>query len=512
MRLTLSVFVLLLVHGQLAIAQSPQSLTQTEGIHGAVEVGGLSSSITQTPFWLHTNTYGIVPLGGAVTTARVGLFRDYAAPRRSNKGEFIGPQKRFDWGAGLLVVANTGPVNRANPDLNDARQVLWPEVFAKIRFGQVELSAGRRKEVYGLGDTTLTSGFVGWSGNAAPLPKVQIHTPGFVPIGGWLRKAVAFRFGYAHGWFTDPNIQDAYLHQKYLYVKFGKPTSRLSFTMGLNHQVEWGGHAEYLKTSLYAVDGQLPSTFRDYVSVVSATYPADYTGTNYTDFDGTNRVGNHVGSIDFSLDWTDDRRSWLLYHNHIYEDASGISFQNIPDGLTGLRWLNRQPATHQTFRLVRVVLEWLATTNQSGDNFNQRLRYQGRDNYFNHSQYITGWSYQGRTIGTPFISNRTLFTDAVNAYIGGGYFSNNRLVMWYGAAEALLLQHIRLTTRLSWSRNFGTYNLPYPMPYEQVSAVITAQGRLPHLPNIWLSGSLAFDQGSLYPNSVGGFLSLQKRW
>ncbi len=526
MRISLPVFAFLVgMSSQLALAQSADSLSHagavragmadrlppSSPIRGVVEIGGLSSSIDQTPFWLRTNQYGIVPLGGSVATARVSLFRDYKTRPKPDSG--ASPRRsRFDWGFGLGIVANTGPTTYSNPDFNDARQVLWPEVFAKIRFGQVELFAGRRKEVYGLGDTTLTSGFVAWSGNAIPFPKVQIHTPGFVPIGGWFRKAVAFRFGYAHGWITTPFMQGLWLHQKYLYVKFGKPTSRLTFTMGLNHQVQWGGRADYLMTSPFAVNGQLPNTFRDYVGVIFATYPEQLSGDGYTDFDGTNRFGNHVGSIDFAFDWTDSRRSWSLYHNHIYEDASGVSFQNVPDGLTGLRWLNRKPVGTEAVHLVRVVLEVLATTNQSGDNFDQRLRYQGRDNYFNHSQYTFGWSYQGRTIGTPIIAPRSTFSAEVNSQIGGGLFANNRLNMWYAAGEALVLQRVRLLARLAWSRNFGTYDQAFSPPYEQVSASLTGQGRLPRLPNIWLSASLAMDRGGLYPDAVGGFLSLQKRW
>jgi hypothetical protein len=495
------------------VAQVPDSVDRTGAIRGAVEVGILGSSISQTPFWLRTNQYGTVPIGGSAATLRAGLARDYKAQPRADTTKTGRPRARPDWGFGLNAVANTGPVDRPNPDFNDARQVLWPDVFGKLRYGAVELFAGRRREVYGLGDTTLTSGFVAWSGNAMTFPKIQIHTPGFVPIGGWFQRAVAFRAGYAHGWFTESLIEDAYLHQKYLYVKFGKPTARLTFTLGLNHQAQWGGRAEYLRALPYAIDGQLPATARDYVSVVLATYPDELTTDQQTDFDGTNRVGNHLGSIDFAFDWTDNRRGWLLYHSHIYEDASGVSFQNLPDGLTGLRWLDRRPTGGgKRVRLVRAVLEVLYTANQSGDIFDQRTRFQGRDNYFNHSQYTNGWSYQGRTIGTPFIAQRATFSAEVNAQIGGGLFPNNRLLMYYAGAELLVYGQIRVTARLAWSRNFGTFNQPYEPAYDQFSAGLTGAGRLPRLPNVWLTGSLGLDRGGLYPDAVGGFLGLQKRW
>ncbi|MBO0951862.1 capsule assembly Wzi family protein [Fibrella forsythiae] len=489
-------------------AQPADSLAKGR-IGGVAEVGCLISSIAQTPFWLRTNQYGIVPLGGSAGTLRASAFRDYGS-KSTRRSMSSGKPSRFDWGFGLAVVGNTGPVDLLNTNLNDARQVLWPEVFAKVRFGQFELFAGRRREVYGLGDTTLTSGFVAWSGNAIPFPKVQLHTPNFVPV-KWLRNSVAFRAGYAHGWFTQPNIQGAMLHQKYLYLRFGKPTAKLTFTTGLNHQAQWGGRADYLRNTIYSVDGQLPNTLRDYVAVILARYPDAFANDRFTEFDGSNRVGNHVGSIDFAFDWKGARHSWQLYHQHIYEDASGIAFQNVPDGLTGLRWLNRKPDPG-TFRLTRVVVEWLTTTDQSGDTFDFKRRFQGRDNYFNHGQYVQGWSYQGRTIGTPFVAPRTTFTQAVNANEGGGFFPNNRLVMWYAGAEALVGKTIRLTARLAWSRNFGGYDQPFPVVYQQTSAMLAGQGRLPRLPNVWLTASLALDKGELYPDAVGGFVSLQKRW
>ncbi|MEZ0542861.1 capsule assembly Wzi family protein [Fibrella arboris] len=491
------------------LGQSVDSVFRAGQIRGVAEVGYLTSSRAQTPFWLRTNQYGIVPLGGSAGTLRATIFRDYRANSAlaSTSG---GKSSRFDWGFGLAVVGNTGPDDLVNANLNDARQVLWPEVFAKVRLGQFELFAGRRREVYGLGDTTLTSGFVAWSGNALPFPKVQLHTPGFVPV-KWLRNSVAFRAGYAHGWFTQPNIQGAMLHQKYLYLRFGKPTAKLTFTTGLNHQAQWGGQADYLRNTIYSVDGQLPNTLQDYVAVVLARYPDAFANNRFTEFDGTNRVGNHVGSIDFAFGWNGAQHSWQLYHQHIYEDASGIALQNIPDGLTGLRWLSRKPGSG-TFRLRRVVVEWLTTTDQSGDTFDFSRQFQGRDNYFNHGQYVQGWSYQGRTIGTPFIAPRTTFTQVVNANQGGGFFPNNRLVMWYAGAEALVGKTILLTTRLAWSRNFGGYDQPFTPAYQQVSAMLAGQGKVPRLPNVWLTASLALDRGELYPDGVGGFVSLQKRW
>lgn len=477
------------------------SVVGQPAVRYTVEVGGLTATPAQTPFWLSANQHGIIPARGSFGTVRVRAQRDYQARSDSaNKRT-----SRFDWGFGLYAIANVGTARLAN---NTAG--LLPDAYVKLKFGWLELYGGNRREVFGLGDTVLTSGFVGWSGNATPFPKVQLHTPSFVPL-AFTKGLLALRGGYAHGWFLNSYISNSYLHQKYLYGRFGKPNWKVRFYAGLNHQVQWGGRADYLVGTLLAVNGALPTSFRDYVSLVTGRYPDGLQNDRFTSFDGENRIGNHVGSYDAALEWRRKASNWLLYHQHIYEDASGLALQNLPDGLTGLRFLNQRTAPVR-FRMQRIVLEWLSTINQSGPIFNQTLRYQGRDNYFNHSQYREGWSYRGRTLGTPFISPRTNFSPTVNALSGGGFFSNNRVVAWYGAIGGGFRRGPMLTMRAAYSRNFGTLNQPYPQPFRQLSTGLSAQWRFRGWRGALLTTSVAMDRGELYPNSFGSFVSLQKNW
>ncbi|QKZ15750.1 hypothetical protein HU175_13470 [Spirosoma sp. KUDC1026] len=478
----------------------PIRAQSTESVQYSAELGGFAATSAQTPFWLRANQYGTVPLQGSLATVRLGAMKEYKLRRDTLNRR----TSRFDWGFGLNVVANTAPASY----YNTARFFL-PDAYGKVRLGAVELYAGNRREVAGLGDTTLTSGFVAWSGNALPYPKIQLHTPDFVPL-GFTKKLIAFRAGYAHGWLINTYIQGSYLHQKYLYVRVGKPNWRVWVTGGLNHQVQWGGRADYLVGTPLAVDGRLPTTFRDYLSMITGHYPGDVQNDRYTDFDGTNRIGNHLGSYDFSVEWRGNKANWLLYHQHLYEDASGLAFQNVPDGLTGLRYLNRRPSNAR-FRVKRLLVEWLSTTNQSGAVFDQSARYQGADNYFNHSQYREGWTYQGRTIGTPFIAPYTeLSTRAVNE--GGSFFPNNRLVAWYVGGEGAFRKGTVLTARLSYSRNFGTYSRPFTETFHQFSSLLSARWPLDKRASTVLTTSLSLDRGQLFPTSTGGFVSLRKAW
>jgi hypothetical protein len=466
-----------------------------------LEAGGLAASSAQTPFWLRTNQFGTVPLRGSLGTLRFGVVRDYRAYPDSASRR----QRRFDWGFGINTVLNVGPKPTSR-----SPAVLLPDAYLKVRFGQLELYGGNRREVIGLGDTVLTSGFVAWSGNALPFPKIQLHTPGFVPL-GFTKKLLSLRVGYAHGWLTNTYIRGSYLHHKYLYGRVGKPNWRVRLYGGINHQVQWGGRAAYLVGMPLAINGNLPTSFKEYLSLVTGRYPDAIQNDRFTDFDGTNRVGNHVGTYDLALEWNGRRRNWLLYHQHMYEDASGLALRNIPDGLTGLRFLNGKTNAVR-LRLQRFVVEWLNTTNQSGPTFDGTLRYQGSDNYFNHSQYREGWSYRGRTLGTPFIIPRTDFTPLVNNFTGGGFFPDNRVVAWYMAAEGVFKRGTRLTVRSSYSRNLGTFTQPYPKSFNQFSTLLSAQWRFVKQPGITLTTSLALDRGELLPNTAGGYVSLKRYW
>ena len=72
-------------------------------------------------------------------------------------------------------------------------------------------------------------------------------------------------------------------------------------------------------------------------------------------------MGNHYGSYDFQLTYTAERWRLSAYHQHYFEDKSGMIFVNNLDGLWGARldvpefpWIRK------------VVVEYLTTRDQSG--------------------------------------------------------------------------------------------------------------------------------------------------
>lgn len=466
--------------------------TKPHPIQTQLETGGFISSGHVTPFWLRANQYGMVPLETPVATFRFLAAKAYA-PKDTAKPR----ANRFSWGFGVYPVVNAGVTN----------QFLLPEAYGKLKYGAVELWVGRRRTLTGLGDSVLSSGFMVGSGNALPIPKVQLATLGYAPL-KFLGSFIAINAGYAHGWFTNTYINQSYLHQKYVYWRFGKPKATVKVHLGMNHQVQWGGHADYLLGNPLAVDGKLPSAFKHYGDIILATRPLETKTDDYTDFDGSYRIGNHVGGHDLGIEIMTRRETILLYYQHPFEDVSGLLFQNMPDGLMGLSWQRHLRKASGSFRLNRLVLEFLNTLDQSGATFWRAYsRFQGADNYFNHSQYREGWSYRGRTIGTPFIAPQREFQPAV-LQAASAFFPDNRVRMWYAGAEGQLTNRLFWLARFAYSRHYGTYATPFDPTRSQVSFLFSTETNLAKSNKTRLRAAIAIDRGQVYPETVGVSMSL----
>ncbi|HLL93800.1 MAG TPA: capsule assembly Wzi family protein [Spirosoma sp.] len=457
------------------------------------EVGGMAST-DQTPFWLRANQYGVVPLRGPVYRVNAGVYSDY---RRTDS---VNSRPVADWGYGANVVVNAG----------NTKQVLVPEAYVKARLWVFELYAGRRRELVGLVDTLLTSGAYAWSGNALPIPKIQIGIPTFTSVP--FTKGVLSLMGvFAHGWFEKENrlVKGSYLHQTYGYGRLGKPTWPFRLYAGFNHQVIWAGRAAPgVIHPTVSVDGQLPSALKYFPAVVFGT-----TGTQVdqvaTEFEA-NRVGNHLGSLDFAADVNIGHWNAYLYRQFLYDDGSLYYGTNLEDGLNGLRFKNRKAPGSVGVFLRQVTVEFLNTYSQGGSEFinDDNLR-RGRDNYFNHEQFIDGWVYHGRVIGTPFLTpQREVRPELRNT--GPHNIGNNRVKALHLGISALLFNAVDFTTRLSVSRNAGTYNNPYVDSPQQFSGALTASVPLTWLGGMVLNGTVAVDRGGLLPNSTGGYLGLRK--
>lgn len=460
------------------------------------EAGAYVSSNGETPFWLRTNQFGIVPDRSTAGVLQATARRNYIF-----FDSLSGKPKKFDWSLGLGVA---GTYNKER----DFRFLL-PEAHASIRFKNTELWAGRRREVMGLGDSTMSSGFYSVSGNSLPVPKIQIGTIGFTPL-KFTRNFLAVHAGFAHGWFNTDYIQGVRLHQKFLYFRLGKAKNKFYF--GLNHNVMWAGHSEYLKQHPeLAVNGELPSSWKFYPNVVLAfTSKNWFTKNGYGAFDSY-RLGNHLGSYDFAFETKLNRYNVFIYHQHPFEDVSSMLFKNIPDGLYGINFKLSPANTKHGVTLTHLTVEFLSTKDQSGSQFYiPGSKYQGADNYFNHTQYAEGWSYQGRTVGTPFIvPGKDMDQSKLE---NQRFFPNNRLNMWYIGTQARFGRSLRLTFKGSYSRNFGTPGADFNPAKGQFSSMLGAQYFLPANRGLSIVGRIASDQGDIFTTRTGGYIGIKAEW
>jgi len=469
----------------------------------SIEAGAFGSSSGQTPFWIRSNQYGIIPNQSPALTLRVGLYSEYDSLKRTDKS-WRG--SGFEVGYGLNVVGNTSQQTYSLP-LVDA--------YVKVRRGIFEAYVGRRREKFGLADSTLSTGSYAWSGNALPIPKVQIAIPVFTPI-GFTKGFVAVQGTYAHGYFSSSGyIRNTMLHQKSLYLRFGRENSTFRLYGGFNHQVVWGGQAANPQgiPGVIPDGGKLPSGLVDYFYVVTGVNKGRSDTTKYTFFDQTNRVGNHLGSIDVAVEIDLVRHTLYMYRQSLFEDGSLASLINIADGLNGLRIRRNNPNAF----IRDFLFEFLNTTSQGGPQFvleDALLR--GKDNYFNHQQYRDGWAYRQHTIGTPFIPPAL---GPNGEYPYGTFTRNNRVtVLHVGVGGSLpirgaaLLTPISYQLKLSYSHNLGTYDEPYEPARNQFSGYFGLVAPFAVLGGLQLTGSVAVDNGTLYTNGIGSYVSLRKVW
>ena len=402
---------------------------------------------------------------------------------------------RLNWEFKAEGIANVGTKSK----------LLLPEVYAKLRWKRWELMAGREQQIIGIVDTTLSSGSYSWSGNALPVPMVRLGLAEYVPL-GFLGNFVSIKGSYVHGWFNEPYIKHAYIHQKTLYGRFGKPEGSVHVQVGMVHHVQWGGEAEYLKEGGLSVDGKLTTNFTDYLlGVVLAKIPKDKANDRFTNFDGVNRIGNHVGHYDFAVDWKIKDKKFMLYRQHPFEDASGLQFQNLPDGLYGFSLRRNVPST-SFFSWKGILLEYLHTRNQTTARLGSR--FQGGDDYFNHAQYIRGWSYQEKSLGTPFFATRPEVKEGfpINRY----FFLSNKIVLYHMGIEALLAQKVRMQAKFSQSYQYGSVTLGLRLPHvAQFSSLLAFDAPLIPWGNTRMKVQFAYDTGGVLAESVGGYIGIR---
>ncbi|MBA4853948.1 capsule assembly Wzi family protein [Emticicia sp. BO119] len=464
-------------------------------INYELESGIYLSTSGKTPFLIHANQYGIVPLETPFIALKGAAVKEYDSTYTSNN-----KLNRFSYGYGVNTILNVGKAN----------QILLPEAYFKIRYGVFEFYVGRRKELVGLVDTTLSSGSYIWSGNALPLPKIQLSIPNYTPILG--NGLISIKGAFSHGLFDNGKVRNFYLHQKYLYARLGKPNWKIKLYSGFSHQVQWGGQpvTPFIDNLTGDLISRFPSDFNTYLKVVtgvSLNKNGEGLNTGSPKNEAWNRAGNHLGSIDLATEFNLRNFDILFYRQSIYDDGSLFYLNNIQDGLLGIS-IKRKNAFKG---IIRINFEYLNTMNQGGrpeDRNDDIPQLRGGDNYFNNSIYPDSWTYRNNTIGTPLLSPINFVDKNVLANRNLEKYSSsyilNRVESYSFGIEGKG-KNVEYCSKIVLIHNLGSYFLPI----NDRATTFLCKFKY-NLLKFSIITNIAVNEGKLFPYTLGGYLAIQR--
>jgi hypothetical protein len=432
-----------------------------------IESDLLVSAGKNPPYFLVSNQQGIFSVERNAFLLRLGMTADFDTSRHISLSYGLDAIYRYD-----------------------SNHEIWlQQAYVRTKIYFLILQGGFIEESFGNQDDQLSSGPYLYSRNARPIPKIALSTDDYIvfPFTGNLIEINGY---FAHGWLgeTDQYVKDAYLHQKFFYIRIGEKRFRWSVNFGIHHTVMWGGVSpEY---------GQLPENCQAYKSVVFGKMKEEMGPVN----EQQNAIGNHLASYSLGMDYSLKRYKLRFYWQTMLEDKNGrvgIDWKNKSDGLWGLTIQSLTP--RPAFR--KLVLEFFNSTNQSGDPSKS-----GGDNYFNNYLYRSGWTYHKMTIGTPLITS-PVFTDRTPEMTD--YLDNNR-IRAISAGMLFQANAKQLYFKFIYSRNYGTVALPYSSPQDQIYSTAEYTYFSKRYRDLSFSWQAALDLGSHLGNNAGLLLKIRK--
>lgn len=317
------------------------------------------------PLWLVANRWGAISDQQYDASTSVGF---------SNTNLF-GKENQFYLKYGANLINN-----------NHFKDVFFQEGYVKGGFKKLELRFGRFKDIPGESDKDLSSGSLGVSGNALPIPKISIALADYADVpftNGWLQ----IKGQLSHGWLGNNRFLDSYYHEKTLYLRAGK--NKFKFFVGAQHYVEWGGRRDSIR---------LDRSFKGFTNVLFSRNNAD-DGSGIDPamlIYGPYRAGDQRGVVEFGFDLETKNYLLHLYHQTPFDGTWGVDIRNI-DNLSGISIVPKK----ENSLLKKLLIEFIYT--KQAENYAPPLQ---RQAYYNNGYYKTGWEYNNRIVGTPLFVNR----------------------------------------------------------------------------------------------------------
>jgi hypothetical protein len=435
------------------------------------------------PLWLVANRFGVI------SDQQFDFSTHFAATNTNRIGPYITPYDQDD--RGWYV---TYGVDLYNND--HLKKTIIEEGYLKIRHKKLTLSAGRFKQIIGEVDPDLSSGSLGVSGNALPIPKINLALEySDVPFtNGWFQ----FKGMISHGWMgNDQFMKGAYLHEKNFYMRFGKHKFKLY--AGIQHYAVWGGS----RAGFFTTD----RSFKGFLNVLTGIQAND--GTVVTNI-LPNRPGDHRGIIEGGAEWDGDNVKIDLNSQTPFDSGQGIDIRNT-DRLVSLNIINKQPDGIWK----KFVFEFI-TTKQMNNFYPERVR----ESYYNNGIYRTGWEYNDNIVGTPLFVNRVRgskyfstikphdWDGPLSSIPGGDNIIDNRVVGGNIGAIFAITDQILSKTKITFTDNFGGYKESVFSPHmTQWYTLQEFSWKIPRS-QLSLTGSVGYDFGQ-FSKVFGSMFGLQ---
>ena len=474
---------------------------QTFGLDWDVALYGAGATSEVLPFWAVTNRHGIVPdsHSGFIVAGT-----DFVYSSKPGVEVYAGLKFSGSVTPAGLAGVSAAPAMKGYASMNAGRQTArWDgmlnELYAGVGWKMLRLDLGMIDRPVEYGGLSLTGGDIVWSGNTRSLPGYNLQV-NYFDIPG-TKGIFAVKANYAdYKMLDDRYVDGPMLHNKSLFFKF-RLARRLHLQLGLEQWSMWAGNSPD--------NGPQPATFNDYLRVVCGMSG----GSDATESDRINVLGDHRGRELIQLDWAGDSFTLSFAHDIPFDDGSGMGFQNFPDGVNTLFLSFRNRDRWVT----DILYEFVYTKWQSGpyhdtgdDPDRQDEEWHilgGCDNYFNNGEYKSGWTYYGKTAGLPLFTPKPVSADGIVLGV-----CNNRVVAHHIGLGGKLVRKIPYRFKATYSKNFGQY-------YQSVSLFETAPWQVSlalevDVPRLFRNLPVSFsigaygDTGELYEDSFGLILKL----
>ncbi|MBA4853947.1 capsule assembly Wzi family protein [Emticicia sp. BO119] len=452
----------------------------------------------KTPFWMRANKYGLIPIEGPFVALQASAHKEYDSTKNDLK-----KIRKFSFGYGVQLAVNAGKQS----------QIFLPEAYVKFRFKSFEFYTGRRKEIVGLVDTTLGAGSFIWSGNALPMPKVQIAIPNYTSIIG--HGLISIKGAYVHGWFGNQHYTKGYyLHQKWIYGKIGRDSWNVNFYGGINHQVQWGGYSEIFKdNTFYTRDGFFSADPFVYLNIVLPFGWKIPPNARYNGYETLNRFGNHLGSVDLGVLIKTSLADISFYRQTPYEDGQMPEVFLSMDGNYSLSFdfkNEKQQLYKINFGYIDSRRQGKGITKFAKWIGKKETHYGERQDYFNHGQYRDGWAYLDNSIGNALILPNIDLVKKIKLNEYPVFTVDNRIQAYYIALMGKAGKY-NYEIKSSLVSSLGSFSFRRDKNDEQFSSLISVSYPIIKQ-NVNLKFNLALDQGQLYGKNIGISFFIIKKW